>query len=181
MVGVGPPNYRNILKEEKTMEITLHIPEMGQLAEAIRFHADQAGARLYAQIAAEAPVTAAPAQAPTAAAQAPTVPAQPVVAPVQVHVAPVHAPVAPVTTIPTQPQVPVAPTLPQPPQAPVPTQMPGYQLEDIMRAAAVVADKGKRQEVLALMAQFQIPALNLLPPERFSDFAQGLRGLGAQI
>lgn len=77
------------------------------------------------------------------------------------------------------PQMPAVPGAPQ--AAPLPTTAPTYALEDIMRAAGSVADAGKRQEVLNLIASFGIPALHQLPQERWGDFAAGLRGLGAQL
>lgn len=67
-------------------------------------------------------------------------------------------------------------------QAPVlPSTAPSYTLDDLMRAGSSLADAGKREAVLQLIAQFGVPALAQLQPDRYGDFAAALRGLGAQL
>ena len=89
---------------------------------------------------------------------------------------PVAAPTQPVT--PTQPTAPVAPTQPTGvPTAPAAS----YTLEDIIKAAVPLNDGGKKAELQALLTEFGVPALPMLPKERYTEFAIRLRALGAAI
>lgn len=127
--------------------------------------------------------------APTAGASPVPTPAPAVAAPV----APVTPAVpAPPTGAPQTPAVPVAPTAPAPipvtaaptPSAPVaPTSpAPGYTLEQLSKAGAGLAsDPIKRDQLIALLQQFGVPAITMLPPEQYGAFATALRGLGAKI
>lgn len=113
-------------------------------------------------------------------------PQQPVVLPMQ---QPVVQPQQPVV----QPQPPVQ-TQPmmQPPQ-PMPTQQPvvqppvtgapGYTAEQISRAGAelVQTDPTKMQALLAMLQQFGVATIQMLKPEQFGAFANGLRSLGARL
>ncbi|MCL2876664.1 MAG: hypothetical protein FWF12_10360 [Betaproteobacteria bacterium] len=82
--------------------------------------------------------------------------------------------------------VPQAP-YPQPPVVPstaapaFPTSAPTYTLDDLMRAGSSLADAGQREAVVGLIAQFGVPTLAQVPPERYGEFAVALRGLGAQL
>lgn len=86
-----------------------------------------------------------------------------------------------------QPQV-----MPQPPQT-MPTQQPvmqppvtgapGYTAEQISRAGAelVQTDPTKMQALLGMLQQFGVATIQMLKPEQFGAFANGLRSLGARL
>lgn len=130
----------------------------------------------------------------TAAPAAPTVGAPPAPAPAVAAPATPAAP-APSPVVPQTPAVPVTPTVPVPapvtaapaPSAPavptVPTSpAPGYTLEQLSKAGAGLAsDPVKRDQLIALLQQFGVPAITMLPPEQYGAFATALRGLGAAI
>lgn len=127
---------------------------------------------------APAPTAAAPtaAQPPVAAPVAVSNPAAVPTAPAPVTPAPVAAP-APVTP------APVATPAPTPAAAPaaVPTAAPTYTLDALARAGAALAQAGKMQEALALLAKYGVQTVNQLKPEQYGAFATELRALGAQI
>ncbi len=118
-------------------------------------------------------------------AAVPAVPRAPA-SPVPLSVAPVNAPA---------PAVPVASALPPAPQAAVPappapavptvptSPAPGYTLEQLARAGAdlISADPAKREQLIALLQQFGVQTITLLPPECYGAFATALRGLGAKV
>ena len=64
---------------------------------------------------------------------------------------------------------------------PVTAAAPVIDLETISRAGAALIDQGKTADVLALLKQFGVPAVNLLDPSQFPAFAEGLKALGASI
>lgn len=80
----------------------------------------------------------------------------------------------------------------QPPQ-PMPTQQPvmqppvtgapGYTAEQISRAGAelVQTDPTKMQALLGMLQQFGVATIQMLKPEQFGAFANGLRSLGARL
>lgn len=117
-------------------------------------------------------------------------PQQPVVLPMpQAMAQPQVMPQPPVV----QPQPPVQPQpMMQPPQ-PMPTQQPvmqppvtgapGYTAEQISRAGAelVQTDPTKMQALLAMLQQFGVATIQMLKPEQFGAFANGLRSLGARL
>ena len=119
-------------------------------------------------------------------------PRQPVVLPVQQPQAMAQPQVMPQQPV-VQPQPPVQ-TQPmmQPPQ-PMPTQQPvmqppvagapGYTAEQISRAGAelVQTDPTKMQALLAMLQQFGVATIQMLKPEQFGAFANGLRSLGARL
>ena len=137
-------------------------------------------------------------------------PQQPVVLPVQqppVQQPPVQQPVAQPMPQPqamaqpqvmpqqpvVQPQPPVQPQpMMQPPQT-MPTQQPvmqppvtgapGYTAEQISRAGAelVQTDPTKMQALMAMLQQFGVATIQMLKPEQFGAFANGLRSLGARL
>ncbi len=86
--------------------------------------------------------------------------------PIQTYVAP-----------PAQPVQPVQPVQQQPPVTPPRS----YSADELARAAGALADAGKRNEVVALINSFGVQALTMLPKERYGDFAQGLRSMGAKL
>jgi len=124
----------------------------------------------------EPATTAAPTASP-----APVSPAAPVVPVAPVAPAPVNATAAPMA--------PVAPAPANQPQTPIPvpavptTPAPGYTLDQLSRAGAVLssADPAKRNQLVALLQQFGLQTISQLPPEQYGAFATALRGLGAAI
>lgn len=64
---------------------------------------------------------------------------------------------------------------------PVTAAVPVIDLETISRAGAALIDQGKTGDVLALLKQFGVPAVNLLDPSQYPAFAEGLKALGASI
>ena len=86
------------------------------------------------------------------------------------------------------PQQPVAQPQPlvqsQPMMQPPPvTGAPGYTAEQISRAGAelVQTDPTKMQALLAMLQQFGVATIQMLKPEQFGAFANGLRSLGARL
>lgn len=117
-------------------------------------------------------------------------PQQPVVLPMpQAMAQPQVMPQQPVAQ--PQPLVQSQPMM-QPPQ-PVPTQQPvmqppvtgapGYTAEQISRAGAelVQTDPTKMQALLGMLQQFGVATIQMLKPEQFGAFANGLRSLGARL
>ncbi len=99
----------------------------------------------------------------------------PPVAPVTVPVAPAPAPTAPVQTAPAPAQVTAAPV------TAVPTTTASYTLDDLARAAMILMDAGRQNELLGLLGQFGVDSLPNLPQQQYGAFATALRGMGAQI
>lgn len=122
-------------------------------------------------VAAPAPVATAPSATP-----APTSPAafNPASAPVA---APAPAAAPPVAPAPAA----VPPAAPATAPAAVPTGAPTYTLDALARAGATLAQSGKMQEALALLARYGVQTVNQLKPEQYGAFATELRALGAQI
>ena len=95
-------------------------------------------------------------------------------------------PPAPVAKAPTASAPPVIPPLAA--AAPVPTTVPvaaapTITLEQVAKAGAdlISSNPTKMPELLALLKQFGVPAVNALKPEQIGAFATALRGLGAKI
>lgn len=119
----------------------------------------------------------------------PEQPANP--APAQFAPTPAPAPaLAAPHTIPTAPPVPIAPPAPAPaaapavipPVTPAPVAAaPGYQLDDLARAAAQLMDAGKQQDLLGLLSQFGVPSLAQLPQAQYGNFALALKQMGAKL
>lgn len=109
-------------------------------------------------------VTQPPVAAPAAAVTATSVTPAPI-SPASSNPAPVAAP---------EPAVPTA-------AAVVPTAAPTYTLDALARAGAALAQAGKMQEALALLAKYGVQTVNQLKPEQYGAFATELRALGAQI
>ncbi|WP_312637004.1 hypothetical protein [Oscillibacter sp.] len=91
----------------------------------------------------------------------------------------------PQTAVPTVPSfVPAIPAMapPVPVAAPVaPTAAPTYTFDQITKAGADLAAAGRTPQLLGLLQQFGIQAVNMLPLEQYGAFAMALRGLGAQL
>jgi hypothetical protein len=101
----------------------------------------------------------------------------------------------------SQPTAPVNPTLPiaapakpastagqstaQPaavPSKPVPVaDAPTYELDQLARATATLADAGKMQQIQQLFQQFGIQQLTTLPKDRYGEYATALRQMGVRI
>lgn len=58
---------------------------------------------------------------------------------------------------------------------------PTYEIEQLARATATLADAGKMQQIQQLFQQFQIQQLTQLPKERYGEYATALRQLGVRI
>ena len=113
-------------------------------------------------------------------------PQQPVVLPMpQAMAQPQVMPQPPVQPQPMmQPQVmPQPPVQPQPMMQPPVTGAPGYTAEQISRAGAelVQTDPTKMQALLGMLQQFGVATIQMLKPEQFGAFANGLRSLGARL
>lgn len=156
------------------MEITVNIPGLKELAEALLALKKTEAVPVPQQTVSPEPA------AQQAAAQAPSgqvqqTPVQTV--PVQMSQPQVQAPVpqqAP--TVPVQ-QAPVAPTQ----TAPVQTSTQSYSLNDLAVAAMVLMDSGRQVELQQLLASFGVDSLPALPPAQYGAFATALRQKGAQI
>lgn len=65
---------------------------------------------------------------------------------------------------------------------PVPVQLPpAYTQDQLAQAAIPLMDTGRQGELQAVLAHFGVPAITLIPPERYGEFATALRALGARI
>lgn len=105
-------------------------------------------------------------------AAAPTIPPTPPAAPAVPVAATAPSPPAQGATIPTS--VPTANAAP-------PTTAPTYTLDALARAGATLAQSGKMEQALALLAKYGIQTVNQLKPEQYGAFATELRALGAQV
>ena len=124
-------------------------------------------------------------------AQNPTNP-PPTVAPTCAATSTLPQPVTPASVVPAAanvptPQVPET-TTPTPATtantaavAGVPIAAPTYTLDQLARAGAALAQAGKMQEALALLAKYGVQTVNQLKPEQYGAFATELRALGAQV
>jgi len=77
-------------------------------------------------------------------------------------------------------ELPAAPlATPVPAAVPITTQ--AYTTDQLAVAATTIIDGGRRQEVVALLAQFGAKSLMALPKEQYGAFATQLRALGAKL
>lgn len=111
-----------------------------------------------------------PVAAPAAAVTATSVTPAPI-SPASSNPAPTVNPTPMAAPVPTAAVVPTA----------VPTASPTYTLDALARAGAALAQAGKMQEALALLAKYGVQTVNQLKPEQYGAFATELRALGAQI
>jgi hypothetical protein len=111
-------------------------------------------------------------------------------APVQqqpVYQAPVQQPIQQqqVYQAPVQQQAPIQQfqqtQMQQQPPAAVPTSAPTYSSDQLAQAATQLVDAGMRPQLVNLLAQFGIQALQNLPKEQYGAFATQLRAMGAKI
>lgn len=110
----------------------------------------------------------------TASSPAPVLPASSISVPASAQSAPILPPPPPAQSAPAAP--PVAPPPPTVPTAPV-----AYTQDQLLRAAAPIMDAGKMAELQQLMASFGVSHMGELPPARYGEFANALRGLGAKL
>lgn len=96
----------------------------------------------------------------------------------QAPVNPMQATGAPLSATPAQT---VAPVANAPVASAVPTGAPTYTLDMIARAGAALVDAGKMDALCGLLAKYGVEALTALDPAQYSNFANDLRALGAQI
>lgn len=115
-------------------------------------------------------------------------PQQPVVQPqamAQPQVMPQQPVAQPQPLVQTQPMMQPPQTMPQqqPVMQPPVTGAPGYTAEQISRAGAelVQTDPTKMQALLGMLQQFGVATIQMLKPEQFGAFANGLRSLGARL
>lgn len=80
---------------------------------------------------------------------------------------------------PVTPPVQAAPPAQQ--AAAVPVSATSYSMDDLAHAAMALMDAGKQAGLQALLANFGVESLPLLPPEHYGAFATGMREMGAQI
>ena len=109
---------------------------------------------------------------PTAA---PAVPAPPAMTPPTVQTAiPGALPSAPVQPSQTPSPMPAQ-------QMPVQTAPQTYTAEQLGLAARPLVESGRREELVALLAEFGVPSVVAIPENRRADFAARLRAMGGQI
>lgn len=93
-------------------------------------------------------------------------------------------PAGPVAAVPTAP-MPAGQSTAQPaavPSKPVPVaDAPTYELDQLARATATLADAGKMQQIQQLFQQFGIQQLTTLPKDRYGEYATTLRQMGVRI
>ena len=80
---------------------------------------------------------------------------------------------------------PTAPTAEQTyaPPAPTvaPTSAPTYTLDQLVTAGAGLLDAGKMQDLVGLLAKYEVQALTQIKPEQYGALAADLRALGARL
>ena len=81
-----------------------------------------------------------------------------------------------IKTTPTEPVT----TQPAPTPAPAKSEQ-TYTLEQLSAAAAPLMDEGKISELCAILKELGVPSLQLLPADKYGDFAAKIKALGAQI
>jgi hypothetical protein len=126
---------------------------------------------------------------PATTAQAPQatpVPVQTGVVPSVPFVAPAPMAPPPVNVSPVSAPPPVAPTPEQAPSAPPPAAVPQagapvYTLDQLAKAGAELAQAGKMEQCLTLLAKYGVQTVTSLQPEQHGAFATELRALGAQL
>jgi len=67
--------------------------------------------------------------------------------------------------------------------APAPTAAaaPTYDKETLVRAAAELMDDGKQQDLLQLLARFNVPSMMALDPSQFAEFGAALKEIGGKL
>ena len=113
-------------------------------------------------------------------------PEQPTVQPAPAYVPPA-IPMLPAAPAPQAAQpIPQQPAMAAPPPAPTanaqpPAAAPTYTLDQLAKAGADLAQTGKMEQALALLAKYGVQTVNQLQPDQYGAFATELRNLGAQV
>lgn len=151
-------------------KITITVPD---LSEAINHLADALTARSATSSRRNKEVTAQPEKTASAPAVAVSD-----ACPVDVPCKPENTPPA----VPDTPPVPVtsAAAAPAPAPDPIPS-VPAPTLEQLSTAGAALMTSGKMGDLRNLLLSFNVQALTQLPSEKYGEFAEGLRKLGANI
>ena len=112
-----------------------------------------------------------------------TSPSSPVIPPQPVQQIPTAPPIAPVQNIPVQPA-------PMTPQIPPVTQR-TYTQDELALASRPICEAGRQAELINLLHSFtytdstgaiqQVQSIQQLPPDKYPDFANGIRTLGGKI
>ena len=63
----------------------------------------------------------------------------------------------------------------------VSTTAPSYDKDTLVRAAAKLMDQGKQQDLLALLARFNVPSMMALDPAQFGEFGAAMKEMGADL
>lgn len=87
---------------------------------------------------------------------------------------PAPAPEPPVEVLPTK----------NPEPAPIVEDLPvaqTYDKDTLVRAAAKLMDQGKQQDLLALLARFNVPSMMALDPAQFGEFGAAMKEMGADL
>ena len=153
-------------------KITITVPD---LSEAINHLADALTARSGASSRRNKEVTAQPEKTASAPAVAVSD-----ACPVDVPCKPENTPPA----VPDTPPVPVTSAAAAPAPAPAPDPIPSVPaptLEQLSTAGAALMTSGKMGDLRNLLLSFNVQALTQLPSEKYGEFAEGLRKLGANI
>lgn len=82
-----------------------------------------------------------------------------------------------------EPPVEVLPTK-NPEPAPIVEDLPvaqTYDKDTLVRAAAKLMDQGKQQDLLALLARFNVPSMMALDPAQFGEFGAAMKEMGADL
>ena len=85
----------------------------------------------------------------------------------------------PVNPAPVIPETDHAPT-PEPPAQPAPKPV-AYTREALTRAAMVLVDEGRKEELQALLVKFGVNSMPSLAKENYAAFAGELKALGASL
>jgi len=67
------------------------------------------------------------------------------------------------------------------PKQEVPTSTISYKLDDLAKAAMTLMDAGRQADLQQLLGSFRVASLPELPTEQYGAFATRLREMGAQI
>lgn len=73
------------------------------------------------------------------------------------------------------------PTMNPEPPAPVEAAAPAYDKETLVRAAAELMDQGRQQDLLQLLARFNVPSMMALDPSQFAEFGAALKEIGGKL
>lgn len=90
-------------------------------------------------------------------------------------------PVAPEPIPETVTAEPDPPTMNPEPTAPVEATAPTYAKETLVRAAAELMDQGRQQDLLQLLARFNVPSMMALDPSQFAEFGAALKEIGGKL